>query len=224
MINQKTINTQTIKKILQILQKEYLKWQKPAVTEIAERTKEPFQVLISTMLSLRTKDKVTAAASKSLLTKGSLPESLITLSASEIEQLIYPVAFYKRKAENILKVGKILIKKFNSKVPDDLDLLLSFPGVGRKTANLVLTLGFNKPGICVDTHVHRISNRLGYVNTVHPDETEMVLRKKLPHEWWIPINDILVSFGQNLCKPLSPWCSKCPVRKYCLQINIKNSR
>lgn len=218
------MDTATLDKTLTILQKESKNWQVPIVTLIAERSNDPFQVLVSTLLSLRTKDEVTTEASRRLFAKAKTPQEIMTLSAQEIEPLIYPVGFYKRKAENLRAVSRILINKYGSKVPDDLDALLALPGVGRKTANLVLTLGFQKQGICVDTHVHRITNRFGYVETKTPDDTEMALRAKLPKEWWIPINDILVAFGQFMCKPISPMCSQCKVSHYCEHIGVGKSR
>ena len=214
----------TLHKTLTILQEESKHWQVPIVTLIAERSNDPFHVLISTLLSLRTKDEVTTEASRRLFARAGTPEEIVALSAKEIEPLIYPVGFYKRKAENLRAVSRILIDQYNSRVPDDLDLLLELPGVGRKTANLVLTLGFHKLGICVDTHVHRITNRFGYVKTKAPDDTEMVLREILPKEWWIPINDILVAFGQFMCKPISPLCSQCKVCQYCERVGVTQSR
>ena len=214
----------TLHKTLTILQKESKQWQVPIVTLIAERSNDPFHVLISTLLSLRTKDEVTTEASRRLFARAGTPEEIVALSAKEIEPLIYPVGFYKRKAQNLRAVSQILIDQYGSKVPDDLDLLLDLPGVGRKTANLVLTLGFHKPGICVDTHVHRITNRFGYVKTKAPDDTEMALREILPKEWWIPINDILVAFGQFMCKPISPLCSQCKVYQYCERVGVTKSR
>jgi len=218
------MDTPTLHKVLKILQKEAPEWNVPIVTQVAQRSRDPFQILISTLLSLRTKDEVTSQASHRLFKKANTPRSMVKLSASELRQLIYPVGFYKRKAENIIQVSRILIEKYNSNVPDDLDELLKLPGVGRKTANLVITLGFGKPGICVDTHVHRISNRLGYVRTKTPEKTEIALREKLPPEWWIPINDILVAFGQALCKPISPWCSRCPVEQFCERVGVDKHR
>ena len=218
------MDTRTLDEVLTILQKEYSKWNVPIVTQISQRTRDPFRVLISTMLSLRTKDEVTTQASRRLFSRARTPQAMLRLPTPEIRKMIYPVGFYKRKAENIKQVCRILIDKYNSRVPDDLNELLKLPGVGRKTANLVLTLGYNKPGICVDTHVHRISNRLGYVRTKTPEQTEMALREKLPAKWWIPINDILVAFGQSLCKPISPWCSKCPINEYCERINVSKLR
>ena len=218
------MTTGTLENVLTILKAESKTWHVPVITLVAERSKDPFQILISTILSLRTKDDVTTEASRRLFSQATTPRQMLKLSAEQIQRLIFPVGFYKRKAENIREVCHILIHEFNSRVPDDLEKLLELPGVGRKTANLVITLGFNKPGICVDTHVHRITNRLGYVQTRTPDETEMILRKKLPLEWWIPINDILVAFGQALCKPISPFCSKCRVATYCERIGVVKSR
>lgn len=218
------MDTKTLDTVLTILLKESKNWHVPIVTLVAERSHDPFQVLISTMLSLRTKDETTTEASRKLFAKAHTPEKILTLSAKEISRLIFPVGFYKTKSENIRKTCDIILNRHEGRVPDEMEDLLALPGVGRKTANLVLTLGFGKPGICVDTHVHRITNRFGYVKTKSPDETEMVLRGKLPAKWWIPINDILVSFGQALCKPISPWCSKCRVSDYCEKINVKTSR
>lgn len=213
-----------IEKVLKIMEKHYKRFKEPIVTQVAERTKNPFRVLISTLLSLRTKDQVTALASKKLFKRADTPEKIIKLTEKEIEKLIYPVGFYKTKAKRIKEVCKILIEKYNGNVPDDLDELLKLPGVGRKTANLVITLGYGKPGICVDTHVHRISNRLGYVRTKTPEETEMELRKKLPEKWWIKYNDLLVTWGQNICTPVSPKCSICPVSHLCEKVGVERSR
>ncbi len=218
------MTTKTLDTVLSILQEESRNWQVPIVTLVAERSSDPFQILISTLLSLRTKDEVTTEASRRLFAKARTPQQMLKLKAEEIQKLIFPVGFYKRKSENIREVCRIILHDFNGKVPDDLDQLLELPGVGRKTANLVITLGFKKPGICVDTHVHRICNRFGYVNTRQPDETEMRLREKLPAEWWIPINDILVAFGQSLCKPISPMCSQCKVSRWCERIGVGKSR
>src|SRR5262249_20706925 len=158
---------------------------------------------------------VTDAASRRILAKAPTPQKMLALSAHEIEKLIYPVCFYRNKAQSLLKTCAILMEKHGGKVPRTMEELLALPGVGRKTANLVLTLGFNQYGICVDTHVHRITNLFGYVKTKTPDETEFALRKKLPKKYWKTYNDILVTFGQNLCVPVSPWCSKCPVASHC---------
>ncbi|MBN1779669.1 endonuclease III [bacterium] len=218
------MTTETLDTVLTLLLEESRTWHVPIVTLIKERSHDPFQILISTVLSLRTKDEVTTVASHRLFEIADTPQKMLGLSAAAIQKLIYPVGFYKRKSENILEICRILQEEYQGHVPDDLDRLLALPGVGRKTANLVLTLGFDKPGICVDTHVHRITNRFGYVQTRFPDETEMVLREKLPAKWWIPINDILVAFGQGLCKPVSPFCSTCRVAQYCERIGVDKSR
>ncbi|MBN2287794.1 MAG: endonuclease III [Candidatus Glassbacteria bacterium] len=199
-------------------------WNIPIVTEISRRRRDPFKVLISTVLSLRTKDETTAAASHRLYRLAETPERMLELSERQIAEAIYPVGFYRTKAGNILQICRELVSRFDGRVPDDLETLLGLKGVGRKTANLVLTLGYGKAGICVDTHVHRISNRLGYVKTKTPEQTEFALRKKLPAEYWIIYNDLLVAFGQNLCKPVSPFCSRCPVRIFCSRVGVIHSR
>lgn len=213
-----------IGKVIKILGKEVKKWDVPVINFMAVSTGDPFKVLISTVLSLRTKDDTTADASKRLFSKASTPVEIIKLGEKKVAKLIYPVGFYNVKAKNILKICKLLVSKYDSKVPDNLDELLKFDGVGRKTANLVVTVGFNKPGICVDIHVHRISNRFGYIKTNTPEQTEMSLREKLPGKYWIDYNYILVSFGQHLCRPVSPFCSICPVEKYCLKKGVERSR
>ncbi|RKZ22263.1 endonuclease III [bacterium] len=218
------MDNRTIEKVLKIMEKRYVEFKDPIVTEIAERTRDPFRILISTILSLRTKDEVTAEASKRLFQVADTPEKILNLKTNRIERLIYPVGFYKTKAKRLKQVCRILVEEYNGRVPDSLDELLRLPGVGRKTANLVITLGYGKPGICVDTHVHRISNRLGYVDTKTPEQTEMELRKKLPSKWWIKYNDLLVTWGQNICTPISPRCSICPVAKYCEKKGVKKSR
>jgi len=198
-----------IHKVIKILQDTAPSWGAPAVTKIAERTRDPFKVLISCILSLRTKDDVTHQASEKLFKRAKNVQEMARLSNLEIQKIIYPVGFYKNKAKNIKKVCNILLEKYKGKVPSSLDELLLLPGVGRKTANLVLTLGFGKPGICVDTHVHRITNRWGYVKTKTPEQTEFALREKLPANYWISFNSLLVSFGQKVCVPVSPFCSRC---------------
>jgi endonuclease-3 len=184
----------------------------------------PYHILITTILSLRTKDTLTAQIAPKLFAVADTPRQMVKLSAEEIAGLIYPVGFYRNKAKSILAVSQQLLDKHQGQVPADLDELLTLPGVGRKTANLVMTAGFNKPGICVDTHVHRISNRWGYVQNKTPDETEFALRDKLPPEYWIEYNGLLVSLGQNICVPISPWCSKCPIFQFCDRVGVERSR
>ncbi len=209
--------------VLETLEHFY-KDKNPYVSNLAIKSRDPYKILISTILSLRTKDEVTRAASERLFSVASTPEEMLELKDEEIEKLIYPVGFYKRKARTIKEISKILIEKYNSKVPDDIDELLNLKGVGRKTANLVVILGYDKPGICVDTHVHRITNRLGYLVSKTPDQTEMILREKLPRKYWKLINDVLVLHGQNICKPISPMCSKCPVEDCCEKIGVTRHR
>ncbi len=215
--------SEKIEAIIKTLREETKKFKEPIVTTIS-RKKDPYKVLISTVLSLRTKDEVTHKASERLYKKASTPWEMVKLSPNEIEKLIYPVGFYKRKAKNIIEISKILIEKYDGKVPDDIDELLKLPGVGRKTANLVVTLGYGKLGICVDTHVHRVSNRLGIVKTKTPEETEFALRKILPKKYWIEYNDLLVTWGQNICTPISPKCSMCKISSYCNKIGVTKHR
>jgi endonuclease III len=197
----------------------------PVVGTFADKSiHAPFKILISTVLSLRTKDKTTAEASLRLFALAHTPQAMLKLSIKEIEKAIYPVGFYHTKAKNILKICEILLNQYKGSVPDELEELLKFPGVGRKTANLVVTVGYGKPGICVDTHVHRISNRWGLVKTKSTEETEQVLRKILPRRYWITFNDLLVSYGQNLCVPVSPFCSRCKIVSYCPRRYVHRSR
>lgn len=213
-----------ISRIIRILKKEYPGWNVPAVTLEAETTRDPFRVLISTVLSLRTKDETTAGASRRLFALADTPEAMLALGEKEIAEAIYPVGFYRTKAKNIRGICRELIERYDSRVPAELDELLGLKGVGRKTANLVLTLGYGKDGICVDTHVHRISNRLGYIKTRTPYDTEMELRKKLPRRHWIDYNSLLVAFGQHLCRPISPKCSTCPVESFCDKAGVGKRR
>ncbi len=196
----------------------------PVVTLAAEVGGDPWEVLAACLLSLRTKDATTAGAVKRLFARARTPEALLALPEREIAELIYPVGFYRTKARVLRSVARAIREKHGGKVPDDLDALLELDGVGRKTANLVLTQAFKKPGICVDTHVHRIMNRWGYVRTRSPDETEQALRKKLPPRWWIPVNPVLVAFGQGICGPISPLCSRCPVEGLCPKKGVKHRR
>lgn len=199
-------------------------WPTPAVGVVAHETRDPFRILVSCVLSLRTKDATTATASARLFALATTPDALGRLSSDTIEQAIYPVAFYRTKARSLRALCAELISRFHGKVPDKLDGLLSLPGVGRKTANLVVTLGFGTPGICVDTHVHRIANRWGYVATRSPDETEQALRRKLPRPYWIELNDLLVPYGQFLCTPTSPFCGRCSISRWCRQTAVIRRR
>ena len=218
------MNERDIHAAIRILRRAVPKWQTPIVTLMAETYESPFRVLISCILSLRTQDATTAKASHRLFALADSPETMLKLTAKKIEKLIYPVGFYRTKAKNIREICRTLINQYRGEVPDDIDKLLRLKGVGRKTANLVVTLGYHKPGICVDTHVHRISNRWGYVKTQTPEKTEFALRGKLPKQYWIEYNDLLVSFGQHLCRPISPVCSQCPVAKYCSRIGVTVTR
>ena len=204
----------------------------PAVSEVAARRGplkgprrgKPFAVLVSTMISLRTKDEVTAAASARLLARAGSPGELAALSERTIARLIYPAGFYRTKARHLRQAGRLLAERHAGRVPEAMEDLLALPGVGRKTANLVRNLGFGLPGICVDTHVHRISNRLGWVRTRTPLETERALEARLPRRYWIPVNGFLVAFGQRTCTPLSPKCSQCPIRRHCARVGVGRSR
>ena len=208
---------------LKKLKKAVRKFRTPSVTVIAKKN-DPFAVLVSCIISLRTRDEVTELASARLFALAKLPAELLELSNAKIEKAIYPAAFYRNKTKSLKELCQVLVKEYSGKVPDKLEELLKLKGVGRKTANLTLILGHNKPGICVDIHVHRISNRWGYVKTKSPDETEMVLREILPKRFWKGFNDLLVSFGQNLCKPVSPFCSSCPIEDQCPKIGVNRSR
>ena len=183
-----------------------------------EEVKDPYIVLICCILSLRTNDKTTYPASMRMLNLGKTPVEISKIDIKTLENAIYPVGFYKNKAEQIIELSKILVERYNSKVPDTIEELIKFKGVGRKTANLVLTKGFNKPAICVDVHVHRICNRMEYVKTKTPEETEFKLREILPKEYWIDFNTLLVTHGQNVCKPQRPKCEICSINKYCKKI------
>lgn len=210
------MNDKDIDKIMKELLKVTKNMPMPVVTEIKLVTnRDAYKILISTMLSLRTKDSTTRDASMRLFEKAGNPKDMLKLSEEEIAKLIYPVGFYRVKAKNILEVSQTIIDDYNGKVPDEIDELLKLRGVGRKVANLVVTEAFDKYGICVDTHVHRISNRFGYVSTKKPEQTEFALRKKLPKKYWRVYNDTLVIYGQNLCKPINPLCNQCSVSKYC---------
>ena len=179
---------------------------------------DPYLVLIACILSLRTNDKTTYPATLRMLELAKNPEEMSKVNIENLEKAIYPVGFYKNKAKQIIELSKILYEKYNSKVPCSIEELCKFNGVGRKTANLVISEGFHKPAICVDVHVHRIFNRIGYLKTKTPEETEFALRKKLPKKYWIPINSLLVTHGQNICKPINPKCSECPINNLCKKV------
>jgi endonuclease III len=191
---------------------------------VGQYSHDPFETLISCLLSLRTQDATTDAASARLFALARTPPAMRRLPRRTIERAIFPVGFYRTKARTILEVSRAIVEEHAGKVPSDLDRLLELKGVGRKTANLVITLAFRKYGICVDTHVHRISNRWGYVRTKTPHETEMRLRDRLPRRHWRVYNDLLVAFGQNLCHPTSPWCSRCPLDDVCARVGVTRSR
>ena len=215
-----------IETVIRILRRETRKFTVPIVSRIAESesVQKPFLVLISCLLSLRTKDETTAAASERLFNLAGSPREILSLSVRQIEKAIYPAGFYRTKAKRIKEICRVLIDKFSSRVPEGLEDLLTLKGVGRKTANLVLTEGFGKLGVCVDTHVHRITNRLGFCRSGSPEETEACLRNKLPKRYWIEYNKLLVTWGQNICKPVSPLCGTCAVEKYCRKIGVIKHR
>lgn len=217
--------------VVRVLRRAIRRWKVPAVGVVAGGLepwvgdrRDPYLVLVSTLISLRTKDAVTEAASRRLFSLARTARGVSRLSPRAIEKAIYPAGFYRTKARTILRVTREILRRHGGRVPDTLDGLLALKGVGRKTANLVITLGYRKPGICVDIHVHRISNRLGYVRTKTPEQTEMALRAKLPGRYWLEVNDLLVTFGQNLCAPVSPWCSRCPVSRWCERVGVVRSR
>jgi len=195
----------------------------PSLTVISQKN-DPFAVLVSCIISLRTRDEVTYPASARLLKLAKTPAQLMKLSNAKLEQAIYPAAFFRNKSQSIKELCKDLVDNYEGRVPDKLEELLKLKGVGRKTANLTLILGHNKPGICVDIHVHRISNRWGYVKTKSPNETEMALRDKLPKCYWKGYNDLLVTFGQNICKPVSPFCGSCAIAEICPKIDVSKYR
>ncbi len=219
-----SVTQRNIDEVIRLLKKAMRDLPDPSVTLVGKRWKSPFLVLISCILSLRTKDATTLPASERLFRLASTPQKMLQLSPAQIRKAIYPVGFYKTKALRILGICKDIIMKFNGCVPDDLEALMTMKGVGRKTANLVLTEGFGIPAMCVDTHVHRISNRMGYVRTKTPHETEMALRKHLPKKYWIHYNALLVTWGQNVCRPVSPLCSRCSIRRYCQREGVMLSR
>ena len=213
-----------INAIYRILSREVKNYKVPVVDLIEIQTNDPFKVLIATILSARTKDETTAKACERLFSKIKNFKDLEKLSEMEIEKLIYPVGFYKVKSKHLKKLPNMLKEEFNEKIPEEIGDLIKLPGVGRKTANLVRAVAFKKPALAIDVHCHRIFNRLRYIRTKTPFETEMELRKKLPKKYWEKINSLFVAFGQHLCRPISPYCSKCKIVSYCNRINVKKSR
>lgn len=210
--------------VIRKLRRQVSTLQVPYLEQMVSTDRSPFKVLVSCILSLRTQDKTTAEASNRLFSIADTPEKLASLPVKEIEKAIYPVGFYRIKAKNLKKISMDIITRFGGEVPATIDELLTLNGVGRKTANLVVTLGWNLPGICVDTHVHRITNRWGYVKTKTPEKTEFALREKLPRRYWKEINGLLVAFGQGICKPVSPLCSRCEISRYCQRVGVRKSR
>ncbi|MDZ4853479.1 MAG: endonuclease III [Nitrospirota bacterium] len=210
---------------LRIVKREIRQWEEPVLGIVSrESNRDPFRILISCLLSLRTKDKTTGEASARLFALAHQPATMLTLPLQKIERAIYPVGFYRIKAKSIHAICCRLLDVYGGTVPDSIEELVTLSGVGRKTANLLVTVGYGKPGICVDIHVHRISNRWGYVKTKTPEETEQALRRKLPAQHWITFNDLLVPYGQNLCQPVSPFCSQCTLTEYCDRVGVKRSR
>lgn len=210
--------------VMAIVEGECQQWPTPSVTVISEQHRSAFHVLVSCIISLRTKDAVTAAASARLFSIAGNVYEMLALTADEISALIYPAGFYRTKGLQIREMAERIAADYGGEVPDTIEELLKLKGVGRKTANLVVTLGYGLPGICVDIHVHRITNRWGYVSSNSPDKTESILRGKLPEKYWIKINDLLVSYGQNICYPVSPACSNCQLSSYCDRVAVTRSR
>ncbi len=214
-----------IDKIIKLLKKESKNWEYPFVSGWQRVVRSPFTTLISCILSLRTKDEVTAKASIKLLKKHNTPEKILKLSNKQIEKLIYPVGFYPTKAKRIKEICRVLIEKYNSKVPDNFDELIKLKGVGPKTASITVVYGFNKPHhIAVDSHVFQVTNRLGWVKTKTPEKTQPELEQIIPKKYWYDFNELFVQFGQNVCVPVSPWCSKCPINRYCPKVGVNRSR
>lgn len=213
-----------IDQFIRIIRKNHKNLDAPVISFIGAKGSTPFEILMSTLLSLRTKDEVTLGATLRLFDHARTPRDLQALSKESIEKLIYPVGFYHTKADRLLAISRIILEQYDGNVPDDMDKLLALPGVGRKTANLVLAEGFGQPAVCVDTHVHRISNRIGFVETRTPEKTEFALREKLPRKYWIDYNEMLVALGQTICRPISPFCSRCPASGICPKIGVDRSR
>jgi endonuclease III len=211
--------------MIRIVKREIRQWREPVVGVVArESNGDPFRILISCLLSLRTKDKTTGEASARLFALAKTPAAMLKVPLKQIEQAIYPVGFYRTKAKSIHQICQRLLDVYDGVVPNSIDELVTLSGVGRETDNVVVTVGYGKPGICVDIHVHRISNRWGFIKTKTPEQTEEVLRRTLPKQFWITFNDLLVPYGQNLCQPVSPFCSQCKLIKYFDRVGVTKSR
>lgn len=213
-----------IDSVLAILEAEMPQFAQPLIDQMGAEDQTPFRILVATILSLRTKDTLTAVVAPRLFAEADTPAGLLALGEARVAALIYPVGFYRTKARSLMQICAELLARYDGQVPADLDALLALPGVGRKTANLVLTAGFGLPGICVDIHVHRICNRWGYVQTRDPEATELALRACLPPRHWLSINRLLVTLGQHICHPTSPRCSACPVAAHCARVGVTRSR
>ena len=218
------MNSKEFVKFWPVLKRQVRSLQLPWVDQMISRERDPFKVLISCILSLRTHDRVTGEASQRLFELAQTPQALARLSVGKVEKAIYPVGFYRVKARTIRDLSEQILRKFDGGVPDTIEELLLLKGVGRKTANLVVTLGYDKEGICVDTHVHRITNRWGLVRTKTPHQTEFALRATLPIRYWKQLNSYLVAFGQGICRPISPLCSRCQIRPACDRLGVVHSR
>lgn len=213
-----------VRRVLSAVRSAVAEYQLPSVSLIAVTSRDPFRILVSTLLSLRTRDEVTLAATERLVAVAPTMDAVLQLPRHRIEELIYPCGFYRTKAKQIHEIARTLKDRHGGDVPPDREALLALPGVGRKTANLVLGLGFGIPAICVDTHVHRIANRLGWIQSRTPDESERLLEPIVPRTSWIEINELLVLFGQQVCTPQSPWCSRCPIARTCPRVGVLRSR
>ena len=209
-----------IAKVYIILSREFKKNRVPVVDLIEAQTRDPFKILVTTILSARTKDATTAAAARKLFNCVDTPADLAALTIAELEKLIFPVGFYHEKTKNLKRLPGVLEKQFAGKIPSTVEELILLPGVGRKTANLVVAVAFNKPAVCVDVHVHRIFNRLGYLVSKRPLETEQLLRKHLPVKYWTTFNSYFVSFGQHTCFPINPHCDSCQIYRWCGRVGV----
>ncbi|PKL91670.1 MAG: endonuclease III [Candidatus Goldiibacteriota bacterium HGW-Goldbacteria-1] len=218
------VNNSNIERVIGLVKESVKKYKAPVLERFNDEIKDPFWVLIPCILSLRSKDETTAVVARRLYNFAPRPEDILKIPQAQLEKMLYSTGFYRQKAKSVSQITKLIIEKYKGQVPDTIEELLTLPGVGRKTANLVVTVAFKKPGICVDTHVHKICNRWGYVKTKNADETEMKLRKILPKKYWIKINYWLVLYGQNICLSVSPKCSGCLLFSYCPRIGVKKSR